>query len=182
MRRQHVHQHEIEAMATFQAHGGRPVSWYHGLMRENMRACRDARARPSVHTKHRVVGASIVPRESSRSSLCLYMGGVNFNLRSSELLTGDLGDGDHCTERKSGGVRAQRGPEIFQSTIRTFKARFVLLGEPKLKLQGLSQLAEANLCARFLDNKCVQRHVSRARIYVIYTFRRYITKSGAILV
>ena len=125
MRRQHVHQHAIEAMATFQAQGGRPVSWYHGLMRENMRACRDARARPSVHTKHRVVGASIVPRESSRSSLCLYMGGVNFNLRSSELLTGDFGDGDHCTERKSGGPSAAWTGDIskyhsyFQSTFRT---------------------------------------------------------------
>ena len=73
-----------------------------GLMRENMRACRDARARPSVHTRHRVVVASIVPRELCLSSMFAHGGGVGINLRRSELLTGGFGDGDHCAERKSG--------------------------------------------------------------------------------
>ena len=75
-------------------------------MRESMRACRDARAPPSVHTRHRVVGASIVPRELCLSSMFAHGGGVGINLRRSELLTVGFGNGDHCSQRKSGHPRA----------------------------------------------------------------------------
>ena len=73
--RQHVHQHEIEAMATYQAHGGRPVSWDHGFMRESMRACRDARARPSARTTTKIVGEGPSCSRKGQVRMCSYIGG-----------------------------------------------------------------------------------------------------------
>ena len=96
-------------------------------MRESMRACRDARARPSVRTKHRVVGASIVPRESCLSSLCLHMGGSVLISGGRSFSQGVLGMGIIVLSENPG-VRAQRGPELFRSTIGTCEVRFVLVG------------------------------------------------------
>ena len=93
-------------------------------MREIMRACRDARARPSVRTKHRVVGASIVPNKFAMfahgGGSVLISGGRSFS-------QGVLGMGIIVLSENPG-VRAQRGPELFRSTIGTCEVRFVLVG------------------------------------------------------
>ena len=97
-------------------------------MRESMRACRDARARPSVHTRHRVVVASIVPRELCLSSMFARMGGGSVLISGGRSFSqGVLGMGIIVLSENPG-VRAQRGPELFRSTIGTCEVRFVLVG------------------------------------------------------
>ena len=96
-------------------------------MREIMRACRDARARPSVHTRHRVVVASIVPRELCLSSMFAHGGGSVLISGGRSFSQGVLGMGIIVLSENPG-VRAQRGPELFRSTIGTCEVRFVLVG------------------------------------------------------